>query len=664
MSSSFFNTFKSTEVRGGFKNSANGTEAAYAKVEGTLELGLEATTTVTDPETGLSSQVYTNTGGDIVFKIQGQTYTLTRDVLRFLVNVNADVQNQLDAKASRTYVDGQISHVEDELLDKVDVTEYNDGMSDVYSELAEKLDTSVYNSDQTSMLTLVNSKAATTYVDSGLTTKVDSTTYNTDQAAMTTLVNSKATTTYVDTQDASLLSNINTRATTTQLTDGLALKANDSEVVKLTSTQTIGGQKTFSLLPQSSATPTAASDLVTKTWVEANYTPNGTSATYATKTYVDTQDAALLSNINTRATVTQLTDGLALKANDSEVVKLTSTQTIGGQKTFSLLPQSSATPTAASDLVTKTWVEANYTPNGTSATYATKTYVDTQDAALLSNINTRALDSAVVKLTGDQTVAGVKSFSSLPTSTLTPTLADQLTRKGYVDAGDATLLSNINTRALDSAVVKLTGDQTVAGVKTLTGNIIANSQTVTPTQLGFLSGTTSNIQTQLGGCVKLAVANTITATCAFSNTVTITGNVVAGTQTVTPTQLSYVSGATQNLQQQINARALDSAVVKLGAIDQTVQGTKTFSSPPQCSQGLTVTGGSLNTNIIASYNNAAGIQCTSQLYGDTPPYCVSQGLAGWIVNMNNVQSRITPLFCSQYSLIDNDFDSFYILAVS
>ena len=166
MSSSYFNRFKSTEVRGPLLNSANGEEAAYAKIEGALELGLEATTTVTDPETGLSSQVYTNTGGEIVFRIQGQTYTLTREVLRFLVNVNADVQNQLDMKPSMNYVNTQISLLEDEVADKVGIAEYNDGMSDVYSELAEK-----------------------------------------------------AAATYVDTQDAALLSNINTRATTTQLND-------------------------------------------------------------------------------------------------------------------------------------------------------------------------------------------------------------------------------------------------------------------------------------------------------------------------------------------------------------------------------------------------------------------------------------------------------------
>lgn len=64
------------------------------------------------------------------------------------------------------------------------------------------------------------------------------------------------------------------------------------------------------------------------------------------------------------------------------------------------------------------------------------------------------LDVANVKLTGDQTVTGVKAFGSIPVGPASdPTTSNQLTRKTYVDN-------------LDAANVKLTGDQTVAGVKT------------------------------------------------------------------------------------------------------------------------------------------------------------------------------------------------------
>jgi hypothetical protein len=499
------------------------------------------------------------------------------------VNVNADVQNQLDAKPSMTYVNGQVSILEDEIADKIDISEYNDGMASVYDDLAEK---------------------------------VDASSYNTDQAAMTTLVNSKAATTYVDTQDASLLSNINTRATTTQLTDGLALKTDkslfDSTVASL----------------------------------------NTSIATKAATSYVDTQDTSLLSNINTRATVTQLTDGLALKANDSEVVKLTSTQTIGGQKIFSLLPQSNATPTAASDLVTKSWVEANYTPNGTSANYATKTYVDTQDALApklasnntytgsntftsLSTTGSTSLNNSVLQVNTGSILASknIRVFgqalifdeSSTSSSGVTLISRDNVTRNVIIDSqsgGSATgggVLFRLKnpTSLVQSDVLNVQADGVTSAVNITSASVPTTGSHLT--NKTYVDTASTNLQNQINGCVKLASANAITATCSFSNTVTITGNVVAGTQTVTPTQLGYVSGATQNLQQQINATVKTST-------DQSITGVKTFSSLPVCTSTVAPSSdnqltrkkyvddiGNLKANL--AFTNA--FSATNTFWGDT-----------------------------------------------
>jgi uncharacterized coiled-coil protein SlyX len=60
-----------------------------------------------------------------------------------------------------------------------------------------------------------------------------------------------------------------------------------------------------------------------------------------------------------------------------------------------------------------------------------------------------------------------------------------------------------------------------------------------------------------------------------SDTLYIKSNIIANSQTITPVQLSYVSGATSNIQTQLNSRALDSAVVRLVG-DQTVAGNKQF----------------------------------------------------------------------------------------
>ncbi|EJE0410108.1 hypothetical protein M4J63_001746, partial [Campylobacter coli] len=62
------------------------------------------------------------------------------------------------------------------------------------------------------------------------------------------------------------------------------------------------------------------------------------------------------------------------------------------------------------------------------ATTYTKTEVDTR-------VNTKANANAVVTLTGNQTVAGVKTFNAAPVCSANPTEDAQLARKWYVDYG-------------------------------------------------------------------------------------------------------------------------------------------------------------------------------------------------------------------------------------
>lgn len=127
---------------------------------------------------------------------------------------------------------------------------------------------------------------------------------------------------------------------------------------------------------------------------------------------------------------------------------------------------------------------------------------------LVADLAAKAADSAVVKLTGNQTVAGVKTFSSAP---VVPdgswTISDTA---GLQDALDAL--------PVDGAVVHDTGNETVAGIKTFT------SPPVVPDG-------------------------------------------------------SWAIADTSGLQPALDAKAADSAVVKLSG-NQTVAGTKTFSSPP------------------------------------------------------------------------------------
>ena len=109
-------------------------------------------------------------------------------------------------------------------------------------------------------------------------------------------------------------------------------------------------------------------------------------------------------------------------------VDLVSNETIGGTKTFSSLPQSSATPTLSNQLITKT--------------FADSTYVD---------------------LTNNETVGGIKTFTVLPQSSATPTLSAQLITKEYAD-----------TTYTGSAILSSTNTWTGA-TNTFTNSLIANN---------------------------------------------------------------------------------------------------------------------------------------------------------------------------------------------
>ncbi len=86
---------------------------------------------------------------------------------------------------------------------------------------------------------------------------------------------------------------------------------------------------------------------------------------------------------------------------------------------------------------------------------AVKTYADAITAAFQAADALKANDSAVVHKTGDETIAGTKTLSSIPVLPASnPTADNEAARKAYVDG-------------LDAANVKLTGAQTVAGAKAM-----------------------------------------------------------------------------------------------------------------------------------------------------------------------------------------------------
>ena len=210
----------------------------------------------------------------------------------------------------------------------------------------------------------------------------------------------------------------------------------------------------------------------------------------------------------------------------------------------------------------------------------------------------KAIDNNVVKLNGDQTITGEKTFSvspKVPTvsstddnskkaastgwvvsklaawwATIKATLTKSDVGLGNVDnTSDASkpvseaMQTALNAKANDNAVVKLNGDQTISGVNTF------SQSPLVPT----IQSTDDNSQKSAStGWVTSKISawwNAIKSTVTFTKSQVGLGNVDNTSDANKP-----ISAATQNA---LNAKANDNAVVKLNG-DQTISGHKNFGS--------------------------------------------------------------------------------------
>lgn len=167
----------------------------------------------------------------------------------------------------------------------------------------------------------------------------------------------------------------------------------------------------------------------------------------------------------------RVVDAAQLKAvsdaipSTTNMVDLSSAQTITGVKTFSALPESSVAPTTANQLVNKQYVDDHATP--------TPTNMMTTDTA--------------------QTVSAVKTFSTLPESSVAPTTANQLVNKTYADTkADIEVASTYTEPSAENGILSPATDlitapssqQTFEGRGVKTGVIEAFAGSQVPT--GYL----------------------------------------------------------------------------------------------------------------------------------------------------------------------------------
>ena len=117
---------------------------------------------------------------------------------------------------------------------------------------------------------------------------------------------------------------------------------------------------------------------------------------------------------------------------------------------------------------------------GTGGDYYTKSQINIK-------LNSKANDSDVVHKSGDETIAGTKTFTSTIVGNVTgnastATKATQDAAGNMITTTYATKAEN-STKANDSDVVHKSGDETIAGTKTfssdIVGNITGNASTAT-----------------------------------------------------------------------------------------------------------------------------------------------------------------------------------------
>ncbi|EBF6017395.1 hypothetical protein FI607_08190 [Campylobacter coli] len=165
----------------------------------------------------------------------------------------------------------------------------------------------------------------------------------------------------------------------------------------------------------------------------------------------------------------------------------------------------------------------------------------------IANINAQV--KAKVTKTGDETIAGVKTFSVPPISATNPTANNQVANKAYVD-------TRVNAKANANATVNLIGNQTIAGVKTFSSSIVIPNATANnhATNLG-----------QLNSKVALSGDETIAGVKTFSVPPVSATNPTANNQVANKSYVDTVG---------------NSKVALSG--NQTIAGVKTFSVPPMC----------------------------------------------------------------------------------
>jgi len=281
-------------------------------------------------------------------------------------------------------------------------------------------------------------------------------------------------------------------------------------------------------------------------------------------------------NISNNIATTAFVDD-AISTATSTLVTTNTTQTLtSGTKYFTNNPQSltSAAPTLNNE-------------------YTNKKYVDDQISGA---------GGSFVTLSGTQTLTtGVKTFTYLPESSATPTTANQLVPKNYVD----------------NNFLALTGTQTVTGNKTFD----ASTTTIRGTLLDVFPTTTQ----------LYSATTNISGTTLFTNSTTQT---FQGTTTNITTPATNLSGTTTTISG-TNCN-ISSPATNLSGTTTTISGTNcNITSPATNLSGTTTTISGTNCNITSPSTNLSGTTTTiagTTTYLNSPTVVVNNTVNSFYVD--------------------------------
>ena len=301
----------------------------------------------------------------------------------------------------------------------------------------------------------------------------------------------------------------------------------------------------------------------------------GTSGTYVSYPSI-TYDASTNTTTFTGAMAFPSTSIASTAINNTSFLTLTTNQNVSGSKTYSVsqiftsdirLDGALVLNTNTLSIPNSTLQNIQYLSGLTSNVNTNITALQTKTTNIsfagstttftgtlvfpVGSIPTNRITGTAVNLNSVQTITGQKTFSDLTTFT------------GSV----AFVVGSISTNSISGTAVNLSDSQTIFGIKTfsvqpiITANlrlegslVLSTNSTITQTQLEYLTGLTNDVQNSINA-LETKTAN---QTSSGSST-TFTGNLIADSivfntflNTVSPTTFGFISDLTSSAQFQIN----------------------------------------------------------------------------------------------------------------